>query len=70
MLPLWNTYSFFTTYANIDTWEHDDTEIWFMRHAETENNADDKLNGGGSDGDITTQGILQAKSRGNNFREL
>lgn len=38
MLPIWNTYSFFTTYANIDTWTPDMTEVWFTRHAESESN--------------------------------
>lgn len=27
MLPIWNTYSFFTTYANIDGWEKSDTPV-------------------------------------------
>ena len=27
MLPIWNTYSFFTTYANIDGWEKSDTQV-------------------------------------------
>jgi isoleucyl-tRNA synthetase len=45
MLPIWNTYSFFTTYANIDAWEHDETEIVLMRHGETETNAANGANG-------------------------
>jgi broad specificity phosphatase PhoE len=68
MLPLWNTYSFFTTYANIDSWTPDDTEIHFVRHAETPNNAHGKVNGGGTDSDITEVGKGQAKSRGEDFR--
>jgi isoleucyl-tRNA synthetase/bisphosphoglycerate-dependent phosphoglycerate mutase len=68
MLPLWNTYSFFTTYANIDKWTPDDTEIHFLRHAETPNNAHGKVNGGGTDSDITETGKEQAKSRGADFR--
>lgn len=38
MLPIWNTYAFFTTYANIDGWKADSTEIFFVRHGESENN--------------------------------
>lgn len=45
MLPIWNTYSFFTTYANIDGWEKDATEVWLMRHGATVNNVSGKVNG-------------------------
>ena len=38
MLPLWNTYSFFTTYANIDGWKPTTGYIDYMRHAETDLN--------------------------------
>ncbi len=38
MLPIWNTYSFFTTYANIDSWGKNETEVWFTRHAESTSN--------------------------------
>jgi isoleucyl-tRNA synthetase len=55
MLPLWNTYSFFTTYANIDLWKSKDTEITFVRHAETPNNSSGRVNGGGADQDITAK---------------
>jgi isoleucyl-tRNA synthetase len=44
MLPLWNTYSFFTTYANIDKWEANKTEISYVRHGETDNNASGRMN--------------------------
>lgn len=43
MLPLWNTYSFFTTYANIDSWTPNTTEVWYSRHAESESNAISKM---------------------------
>ncbi len=39
ILPLWNTYSFFTTYANIDNFEVPKWQIFFVRHAESESNA-------------------------------
>jgi hypothetical protein len=45
MLPIWNTYSFFTTYANIDKWEKDPTDIWMVRHGETTTNASKAVNG-------------------------
>ncbi len=43
MLPIWNTYSFFTTYANIDKWEKDTTEVWFSRHAESTSNIANRM---------------------------
>ena len=53
MLPIWNTYSFFTTYANIDQWEHDETEVWYMRHAETTSNANNTMSDGTDDPELT-----------------
>lgn len=53
MLPIWNTYSFFTTYANIDQWEHDETEVWYMRHAETTSNASNTMSDGTDDPELT-----------------
>ncbi len=35
ILPLWNTYSFFTTYANIDWFEKEKWDIYFIRHWES-----------------------------------
>ena len=42
ILPLWNTYSFFTTYANIDKFETKKWWIYLVRHAESETNAKSK----------------------------
>ena len=64
MLPLWNTYSFFTTYANIDTWERDNTEVWFTRHGETEHNTKQIMNGGDVDTPLNDTGREQAKQSG------
>ncbi len=64
MLPIWNTYSFFTTYANIDKWEHDTTEVWFSRHAETTSNAASKMSDGTDDPDLTAKGREQAQNAG------
>ncbi len=68
MLPIWNTYSFFTTYANIDGWEKDETEITFVRHGATINNIEGKINGGGTNSPLHEEGILQSKERGKYFR--
>lgn len=38
ILPLWNTYSFFTTYANIDKFEPKTWNVYFVRHGETDRN--------------------------------
>ena len=44
ILPLWNTYSFFTTYANIDKFEPNKGNIYFVSHWETDNNKNWILN--------------------------
>ena len=62
MLPLWNTYSFFTTYANIDKWQHDDTEIWYSRHAESESNALEKMSDRNDNPNLTEKGKEQARN--------
>ena len=62
MLPLWNTYSFFTTYANIDGWTPDQTEVWFSRHAESESNVAGKMSDGSDDPHLTEKGRAQAKN--------
>jgi isoleucyl-tRNA synthetase len=33
-LPLQNVFNFFETYAKVDNWKSDGTEIFYMRHAE------------------------------------
>ncbi len=69
MLPLWNTYSFFTTYANIDGWKKNETDIWFIRHGETEVNESGRVNGGGMDTALTPKWIEQAKNQGNEWKK-
>ncbi len=64
MLPIWNTYSFFTTYANIDKWEADTTEVWFSRHAESTSNVEAKMSDGSDNPHITDRGREQARSAG------
>ncbi len=62
MLPLWNTYSFFTLYANIDHWEQDTTQIWFCRHAESMSNIISKMSDNSDDPELTEKGREQARS--------
>ena len=69
MLPLWNTYSFFTTYANIDKWERDDTEIWYSRHAESTSNASQKMSDRNDNPELTENGREQAKNAGKSLKE-
>ena len=46
ILPLWNTYSFFTTYANIDGWKPAGGKHYYMRHGETNANSERRLSDG------------------------
>lgn len=74
MLPLWNTYSFFTTYANIDNWNPEGTEVWYSRHGESTSNVANRMSDHSDNPELTENGILQAheagkmlKSQGKNF---
>lgn len=69
MLPLWNTYSFFTTYANIDGWKKDETEVWFTRHAESTSNAMQKMSDGTDNPELTDKWREQAKNAGIALKE-
>ena len=69
MLPIWNTYSFFTTYANIDKWEKDETEVWFTRHAETTSNSSGKMSDKNDNPELTINGREQAKSAGKDLKK-
>jgi isoleucyl-tRNA synthetase len=64
MLPLWNTYSFFTTYANIDKWEKDETEVWFTRHAESTSNVAGRMSDATDNPELTEKGRRQARDAG------
>ena len=55
ILPLWNTYSFFTTYANIDGWKPSGTVIDYMRHGKTALN---QTQGGPGANDVRVSGGL------------
>lgn len=68
MLPIWNTYSFFTTYANIDHWKKNETEIFFARHGESEANVLGKMSDGTDDPNLTEKGKKQAKAAGETLK--
>jgi broad specificity phosphatase PhoE len=69
MLPIWNTYSFFTTYANIDGWTPDETEVWFTRHGETTANALATMSDGTDDPELTEKWREEAKNAGKTLLE-
>lgn len=60
ILPLWNTYSFFTTYANIDKYAPTPWAIYYCRHGQTDNNKNNVMNGGDDDGPLNEEGRRQA----------
>jgi isoleucyl-tRNA synthetase len=45
ILPLWNTYYFFTTYANLDGYKKEEGDVYFVRHGQTYNNVNSIVNG-------------------------
>lgn len=61
LLPLWNAYTFFATYANIDGWKPDGTEIWFTRHAQSKKNVEGRMSGGEDDSPLSELGKEQVK---------
>jgi len=61
ILPLWNTYSFFTTYANIDKFKPNKWNVYFVRHGESERNVTPWLmNPWDVDSPLTDKWIKQA----------
>lgn len=68
ILPLWNTYSFFTTYANIDKYKPRKTHIYYCRHWETDNNVKKIMNGWDVDTILNNKGELQAVLAWKNFK--
>jgi len=64
LLPLWNTYSFFTTYANIDGWTPSGTRITMMRHGETDANAGKRISDAGEVSPLNETGRKQAQKAG------
>ncbi|MBP8016717.1 isoleucine--tRNA ligase [Candidatus Gracilibacteria bacterium] len=62
LLPFWNTYSFFTTYANIDNFKPEEGNIYFVRHGESELNKSRRLSDGHKiDDKLSEEGEKQAK---------
>lgn len=68
ILPLWNTYSFFTTYANIDKYKPSKSHIYYCRHGETENNVKKIMNGWDVDTVLNSRGESQAVLAWKNFK--
>lgn len=68
ILPLWNTYSFFTTYANIDKFEPKIWNIYYVRHGQTENNAKWMMNAGESDSSLNDVWTKQAIKAWQDFK--
>ena len=61
LLPLWNTYSFFTTYANIDGWTPSETRFTLMRHGETDANIGKRISDAGEMSPLNATGVTQAQ---------
>lgn len=61
ILPLWNTYYFFTTYANIDEFKAENWNFYYVRHWETDNNKNGILNGWDDDQPLNETWIEQTK---------
>ena len=70
ILPLWNTYSFFTTYANIDKYEAKKWNIYYVRHGQTDNNLNWIVNGWDDDMCLNENGIAQAHDLWNKMKNL
>lgn len=68
ILPLWNTLSFFTTYANIDDYQPHDTEITYVRHGETDANLLGRLSDGFENSPLNGNGLGQAIRAGEELR--
>lgn len=64
ILPLWNTYSFFTTYANIDGWTPSGTKITMMRHGETDANLGKRISDALEASPMNATGIAQVHTTG------
>lgn len=62
VLPLWNTYSFFTTYANIDNFQPQKGNIFYVRHGRTDNNDSGIVNGWDDDVDLNDFGREETKN--------
>lgn len=68
ILPLWNTYSFFTTYANIDGYAPSNAGVTLMRHAQSEANATGRVSDMGANVSLTDLGRQQALETAKRFK--
>ncbi len=64
ILPLWNTFYFYTTYANIDKFKPRKGNIYLVRHGQTNNNKNKIVNWGNDDLDLNETWIAQAHNLG------
>ena len=69
LLPLWNTYSFFTTYANIDGWTPSGTRITLMRHGQTDANIGMRISDAGETSPLNDTGREQVKRSGMQMKQ-
>lgn len=69
ILPLWNTLSFFTTYANVDQWEPSNTQVFFARHGETDMNLNKKVSDGLENSPLNETGRAQALASAERMKE-
>ncbi len=69
LLPLWNTYSFFTTYANIDGWTPSGTRITLMRHGQTDANIGLRISDAGETSPLNAVGREQARKAGAQMKQ-
>jgi isoleucyl-tRNA synthetase len=68
ILPLWNTYYFFTTYANIDNFKLEKWNIFYCRHWQTTNNAKWTMNWWDSESELTEKWKNQARETAKKFK--
>ncbi len=69
LLPLWNTYSFFTTYANIDKWTPSGAQITLIRHGQTDANLGKRISDAGETSPLNATGIAQVQRAGAQMKQ-
>lgn len=69
LLPLWNTYSFFTTYANIDGWTPSGTQMTLMRHGQTDANLSKRVSDAAEFSPLNETGIAQVRRAGGQMKQ-
>lgn len=69
LLPLWNTYSFFTTYANIDSWTPSGAQITLIRHGQTDANLGKRISDAGETSPLNETGRKQVQDAGKKMKQ-